>query len=307
MNIIELKNVSKYFEDYCALNNINFSVSDGNIFGLLGPNGAGKTTSIRIINQIIAADKGEVLFKGRPIEYSDIYQIGYLPEERGLYKKMTVWEQALYLAQLKGLKRKDALKQLKYWFEKLEITDWWNKKIEELSKGMAQKVQFVTTVIHNPSLLIFDEPFSGFDPINVNLLKNEILELKNKGATIIFSTHNMNSVEELCDSIALINHSKVILSGEVEEIRQRFKKNIFEISFSGALDGFYQAMENSFFEVQEIKSTKNVYQAKIKISSSITNNELLQILLPYVQILSFKEILPGMDEIFIQVVKDPLA
>ena len=219
-------NVSKTFAKYKALDNVSISVGEQNIFGLLGPNGAGKTTLIRIINMITAMDNGQVLLNGHPVKPEDIRHIGYLPEERGLYKKMKVGEQAIYLARLKGLSKQEAVKQLKVWFEKFEITAWWNKKVEELSKGMQQKVQFIVTILHRPKLLIFDEPFSGFDPININLLKEEILKLRDEGATIIFSTHNMASVEELCDHIALINNSKMILSGEIHEIKQRFKSNM---------------------------------------------------------------------------------
>ncbi|HBI81260.1 MAG TPA: ABC transporter ATP-binding protein, partial [Bacteroidales bacterium] len=220
MYLLETKGIEKRFSNHLALEDVSISVPRGCIYGLLGPNGAGKTTLIRIINQITGPDKGEVFFDGRHLQPNDIYRIGYLPEERGLYKKMKVGEQALFLAQLKGLSRTEAMKRLKFWFEKFEIQAWWDKKIEELSKGMAQKVQFMVTIIHEPELLIFDEPFSGFDPINVQLVKDEILELKRKGTTIIFSTHNMASVEELCDHITLINKSRNILSGQIDEVRQ---------------------------------------------------------------------------------------
>ncbi len=303
MPLLALDGISKYFGTYCALDKINFSVKKGSIFGLLGPNGAGKTTSLRIINQIIAPDEGEVLFNGRPIKLEDASYIGYLPEERGLYKKMKVGEQALYLAQLKGLSKKDALKQLKYWFEKLDITSWWDKKIEQLSKGMAQKVQFVTTVIHDPTLLIFDEPFSGFDPINANMLKNEILELKGKGKTIIFSTHNMNSVEELCDSIALINRSKLILSGKVDEIKQQYKKNIYEIVFNGEVENFKKSLDLTRYEIIELLTDQKQSKAVVKIQHPLSENEILKSIISSVHVISYKEILPGMDEIFIEVVK----
>ena len=229
MNILETKEVSKSYSSHKVLDKVSIRIKEGEIFGLLGPNGAGKTTLIRMINQITAPDEGEILFFGNKLKREDIKNIGYLPEERGLYKKMKVGEQAIYLAELKGLSKKEAKKRLEYWFERFEIGDWWNKRIEELSKGMAQKIQFITTILHEPKLLIFDEPFSGFDPLNANLLKNEILNLREKGATIIFSTHNMESVEEICDSIALINKSKKILEGNVYEIKEKFKKNIFEI------------------------------------------------------------------------------
>ena len=234
MIYFEAENVSKSFANHYALDNVSIHVREQSIFGLLGPNGAGKTTLIRIINQIIGPDSGKLYIKGVPLSSYHTEDIGYLPEERGLYKKMKVGEQALYLAQLKGISKSDAYARLKSWFEKFGIEDWWNKRIEELSKGMAQKVQFIITVVHAPSLLIFDEPFSGFDPINAEMLKNEILELKNKGATIIFSTHNMSSVEELCDDIALINKSKVILSGNVHEIKRQYSSNIYQLKIREA-------------------------------------------------------------------------
>lgn len=302
MQLLELKEVSKFYGSYCALNRVSFSVPRGSIFGLLGPNGAGKTTTLRIINQILAPDEGLVLFENRPLQPNDVERMGYLPEERGLYKKMRVGEQALYLAQLKGLDRKEALKRLKYWFEKLEITGWWDKKVEQLSKGMAQKVQFVTTVVHDPALLIFDEPFSGFDPINASMLKNEILELKNRGATIIFSTHNMNSVEELCDAIALINRSQVILAGEVEAIKQQHKKNIFEVIFTGSVDAFQRALGTATFEILSIRTDRTQHQAVVKILSAPADNELLKSIIESVHVVSYREILPTMDEIFIDVV-----
>src|SRR6056297_752072 len=229
MEYLKARGVYKKFINQYALNNVDLTVPENSIHGLLGPNGAGKTTLIRIINRITAPDEGEVLLKGKKLKMEDVFRIGYLPEERGLYKKMKVGEQALYLAQLKGMERKQALKKLKIWFEKFEMQAWWDKKVEELSKGMQQKIQFVTTVVHEPKLLIFDEPFSGFDPINANILKKEILKLKNEGATIIFSTHNMGSVEELCDHITLINKSKNILEGPIDEVRNRYKSNVYEI------------------------------------------------------------------------------
>jgi ABC-2 type transport system ATP-binding protein len=231
MELFSAKNVTKVFASTKALTDVSISVKEQSIFGLLGPNGAGKTTLIRIINQITAPDTGEVFLDGRRMRAADVAKIGYLPEERGLYKKMKIGEQAIYLAQLKGLSRHDAVANLKKWFEKFEIMDWWNKKIEELSKGMQQKVQFITTVVHQPKLLIFDEPFSGFDPINANRLKEEILQLREDGATIIFSTHNMSSVEELCDHIALINKSVKIEDGPTNQIREKYKSNIFEIRY----------------------------------------------------------------------------
>ena len=227
--ILEVKNVYKQYANHLALDNVSISVPRGSIFGLLGPNGAGKTTLIRIINSITAPDKGEVILNGKPLSLKETAKIGYLPEERGLYKKMKVGEQALYLCQLKGLSKTEAQKRLKFWFEKFEIESWWDKKVEELSKGMAQKVQFITTVLHEPELLIFDEPFSGFDPVNAELLKHEILALRDKGATIIFSTHNMDSVERLCENIALINKSRVVLDGPMDEIRKQFSDNKYVV------------------------------------------------------------------------------
>ncbi|MCT4645417.1 MAG: ATP-binding cassette domain-containing protein, partial [Carboxylicivirga sp.] len=229
MMFLEARQVVKKYANHLALNEVNLQVPQNSIYGLLGPNGAGKTTLIRIINQITGPDSGEILFNGRPLRPDDVHRIGYLPEERGLYKKMKVGEQALYLARMKGMSRADALKKLKFWFEKFEIQPWWDKKVEELSKGMQQKIQFVVTVLHEPKLLIFDEPFSGFDPINANLLKKEILQLKENGSTILFSTHNMGSVEELCDHITLINQSKTILNGQIDEIRQSYKDNIIKL------------------------------------------------------------------------------
>jgi ABC-2 type transport system ATP-binding protein len=301
MDIVTSTNVCKTFGNHTALKNVNINIAEGSIYGLLGPNGAGKTTLIRIINQILAPDTGEIYFKGRKLQSSDISLIGYLPEERGLYKKMKVGEQAIYLAQLKGLSKQDALKKLKYWFEKLEIQSWWDKKIEELSKGMQQKVQFITTILHDPILLIFDEPFSGFDPINANMLKNEILELKAKGATIIFSTHNMASVEELCDNISLINKSEVILQGQVDEIRSSYKSGIFEVQFQGNPNEFKDTLNNKF-ELVSLMTNHARHSASVKINQSLGENELLQLLLPKFHILSYQEMLPGMNEVFISVV-----
>jgi len=294
---IQTIDVSKTFVNHKALDKVSIEVGEQNIFGLLGPNGAGKTTLIRIINMISAKEEGEVLFYGHPIQREDIGSIGYLPEERGLYKKMKVGEQALYLARLKGLSKSEATKKLKVWFEKFEITSWWNKKVEELSKGMQQKVQFIVTVMHNPKLLIFDEPFSGFDPINVNLLKDEILRLRNEGATIIFSTHNMASVEELCDHIALINNSKMILSGEIHDIKQRFKSNVFEIVYHSPKE---LLMDTTAFEVVHSESKNSEHIAKIRLNDNISSNALLKQLLPQVEVVSFREILPSVNDIFIQ-------
>lgn len=303
MEIFQANNIVKEYAGHVALSSVSISVKEASVFGLLGPNGAGKTTLIRIINQITAPDSGELFFDGRPMKADDIYQIGYLPEERGLYKKMKVGEQALYLAQLKGMSKKDALKSLKYWFEKFEIQAWWGKKVEELSKGMAQKVQFITTVIHKPKLLIFDEPFSGFDPINANLLKNEILELKKKGTTIIFSTHNMSSVEEICDHIALINQSKKILDGQIDEVKERFKSNTFEITYKGESPNL-QIKLGSHFDILEHDTNSHLKQLKIKFLNGNTNNDLLKILMDQFEIVSFKETIPSMNDVFIRVVEE---
>ena len=303
MEIFQANNIVKEYAGHVALSSVSISVKEASVFGLLGPNGAGKTTLIRIINQITAPDSGELFFDGRPMKADDIYQIGYLPEERGLYKKMKVGEQALYLAQLKGMSKKDALKSLKYWFEKFEIQAWWGKKVEELSKGMAQKVQFITTVIHQPKLLIFDEPFSGFDPINANLLKNEILELKKKGTTIIFSTHNMSSVEEICDHIALINQSKKILDGQIDEVKERFKSNTFEITYKGESPNL-QIKLGSHFDILEHDTNSHLKQLKIRFLNGNSNNDLIKILMNQFEIVSFKETIPSMNDVFIRVVEE---
>lgn len=301
MAFFEAQNIYKNYGDYLALNNVSIHVPKGSVYGLLGPNGAGKTTLIRIINRITAPDSGHILFKGKPFVADDVAFIGYLPEERGLYKKMKVGEQALYLAQLKGLSKEAATKSLKYWFDKFDILSWWNKKVEELSKGMQQKIQFIVTIVHEPKLLIFDEPFSGFDPINVNLLKDEILALKKNGATIIFSTHNMESVEELCDHIALIDQSKKILEGQVIDIKEQYKSNTFEVSFSDQKKELANILGNNFHIVAEQKSNGNSF-AKVQLNNGSTQNDLLNKLIPEANILSFNEILPTMNEIFIQTV-----
>ncbi|MFC2150958.1 ABC transporter ATP-binding protein [Bacteroidota bacterium] len=303
MELLKAQNIDKKFVNHLALDNVNVNIPENSIYGLLGPNGAGKTTLIRIINRITAPDKGEIFLKGRPLQPADVYKIGYLPEERGLYKKMKVGEQALYLAQLKGLSKRDALKKLKYWFEKFEIQPWWDKKVEELSKGMAQKVQFITTILHEPELLIFDEPFSGFDPINANLLKQEILELKKKGATIIFSTHNMGSVEELCDHITLINKSRNILEGQVDEIRQKYKSNIYEISFNGEIEKLENSLNKHYELIDKTKVNGNK-AVRVKLLHQTNENELLSLIIPAVEIISFKEIIPSMNDVFIKVVNE---
>jgi len=301
VDLFTANNITKRFANHTALDNVSIAVPEQSIFGLLGPNGAGKTTLIRIINQITGPDEGSLFFEDKPLTVAHLEQIGYLPEERGLYKKMKVGEQALYLSQLKGLSKSDALKSLKYWFEKFEIQAWWNRKVEELSKGMQQKVQFIVTIIHKPRLLIFDEPFSGFDPINVNLLKDEILNLRNNGATIIFSTHNMSSVEELCDHIALINKSHKILDGKVKDIKKTYKANLFEVEFSGFRDNLQTILSPSF-DIKNMVPDDDTIKATIQINDSSTPNDLLQHLLPHVSLHSFNEIIPTMNDIFISTV-----
>ena len=302
MDLFVANEVVKQFSDHLALDKVTIKVPEKSIFGLLGPNGAGKTTLIRIINQITAPDTGELYFDGRRMQRDDIFSIGYLPEERGLYKKMKVGEQALYLAQLKGLSKVDAMKRLKYWFEKFEMSQWWHKKVEELSKGMQQKVQFVTTIIHQPRLLIFDEPFSGFDPINTHLLKNEILELKEKGATIIFSTHNMSSVEELCDNISLINRSRVILEGGLHEIKKMYRTNNYLVKLKG--DPAYLINNpNSEYQIQSIKKIHEFHEIEINVTGKSDNNRLISELLHVGEIVSFNEVIPSMNDVFIKVVE----
>ncbi len=303
MNLLSARNVVKDFTGHRALNNVTMEVPKGSIYGLLGPNGAGKTTLLRIINQITAPDQGEILFGGSPITHEHRSLIGYLPEERGLYRKMKVGEQALYLAQLKGLSRPEAMKRLKSWFEKFEIGPWWDKKVEELSKGMAQKVQFITTVLHSPQLLIFDEPFSGFDPINVNILKKEILQMKEEGATIIFSTHNMSSVEELCDHITLINRSETLLQGEISRIREQYRANKYAVSFEGDGEKISRGLDPRF-ELLKIEENGMGRQAVIRIKEDAGSGDLIRNLLDLIEIKAFHEILPGMNDIFIQVVNN---
>jgi len=299
MPLFEALNVTKRFATQTALDGVSISVPEQSIYGLLGPNGAGKTTLIRIINQITAPDSGTVMLNGRPIRPEDIYKIGYLPEERGLYKKMKVGEQALYLAQLKGLSRTEAMRRLKYWFKKLEITDWWGKKVEELSKGMQQKVQFATTVLHEPQLLIFDEPFTGFDPINVKLIKDEILFLREKGATIIFATHNMGSVEELCDNITLINKAKTILEGRVDTIRQEWAGNEFDIVFAGEVT----PSGNAHFSVIRSQFEKGRSIVRIKAADTHDTNEIIRSMTAAGTVIAFNPALPSMNDIFIRVVE----
>lgn len=295
MNILEVRDVVKQYSGHLALAGVSLDIPENSVYGLLGPNGAGKTTLIRIINCITAPDSGEVLLNGKRLTSEAVQRIGYLPEERGLYKKMKVGEQALYLAQLKGMSKNDALKALKYWFEKFEIQSWWNKKVEELSKGMAQKVQFVTTILHKPDLLIFDEPFSGFDPVNTDLLKREILSLRENGATIIFSTHNMSSVEELCDTISLIDHSKIVLQGNVEDIR------------ASHATGTYRAITRSALDLQGVevigqKTKSRSFEYTLKALAGQDNNQLLTQIASQAEVVAFEEILPTMNDIFIDVV-----
>lgn len=300
--ILEVHNVSKNFGDFTALNQVSIEVEKGSIFGLLGPNGAGKTTLIRIINQITLPDSGSVFLDGEPLQPHHIRDIGYLPEERGLYKSMKVGEQAMYFARLKGLSKEEARDRLKYWFDRLDIGDWWNKKIQELSKGMAQKIQFVVTVLHNPKLLIFDEPFSGFDPINVNLIKDEILQLREEGATIIFSTHRMESVEEMCDHIALINKSNKILDGKLIDIKREHRSNLFEVGLISADEEAANRKLKERFELfpASFKSIDNELQYTIKIPDTASRNDLVEYLTSIGQLTHFVEVIPSVNDIFIE-------
>ena len=300
--ILRVENVTKNYSNHLALDRVSISVEKQRIFGLLGPNGAGKTSLIRIINQITGPDIGTVLFKGARLSPNHISSIGYLPEERGLYKKMRVGEQALYLAQLKGVEKKVALDKLKHWFEKFEIQEWWNKNVEDLSKGMQQKVQFITTVLHEPELLIFDEPFSGFDPINTELIKEEILALRENGATIMFSTHNMESVEELCDDIALINDAEKILDGNVREIRKANKTNLFNIEFSGTIEAFSQSLNGNALINHKVEGDS--ITAQVQLPKETPLNDLLSLIIPHVSLIACHETIPTMRDIFISSVKE---
>ena len=302
MGLIQCNNVSKAFGEKVALDNVSVDIPEGKIFGLLGPNGAGKTTLIRIINRITIPNSGTVLFNGRPITQEDVEKIGYLPEERGLYRKMKVGEQAMYFAQLKGMSYRDAMDELKKWFVRFGIESWWNKKVEELSKGMAQKVQFITTVVHKPSLLILDEPFSGFDPVNAQIIREEILRLKSEGATIILSTHNMESVEELCDNIALINKSHVVISGGVDEIRRKYGNNNVELIYTSSA-----ALESvpGVFRVLSDHDDSGRHTAVLALEDKVETNEALQAVLGQkVTVNSFKELIPRMNDIFIKLVTE---
>ena len=305
-NLLSIDSVSKKFGSHTALNNISLNIPEGCIYGLLGPNGAGKTTLIRIINQISLPDSGKVFFNNQELNASHIKQIGYLPEERGLYPKMKIGEQAIYLAQLKGMDRKMARLELKKWFDKFEISDWWNKKVTELSKGMAQKVQFIVTVLHKPKLLIFDEPFSGFDPINANLIKDEILQLNKEGATVIFSTHRMESVEELCEYITLINKSNKILDGNLDEIKKDFKTNTFEVavnapdakSLKNKLKLEYETFDPTF------RTIGDNLRMNIRLVSGQNSDKLINLLNSNSRLIHFKEVIPNVNEIFINSVKN---
>ena len=297
MILLEVENVVKQFAGHLALDSVSLTVPENTIYGLLGPNGAGKTTLIRIINCITAPDSGEVRLNGKRMTPSDVEQIGYLPEERGLYKKMKVGDQALYLAQLKGMTKQDALKALKYWFEKFEIQEWWGKKVEELSKGMAQKVQFITTILHHPTLLIFDEPFSGFDPVNTDLMKREILNLRDEGATIIFSTHNMETVEDLCENISLVDNAKIVLQGNVADIRASFATKTYILRSSGPV------IENDAFHLISQTEKNGIVESIIKKQTKEGNNTLINELMLQTSIHSFEELLPGMNDIFIETVR----
>ena len=300
MNILEAINVTKQYAGHRALAGVSIAVPENSIYGLLGPNGAGKTTLIRIINQITAPDSGEVLLNGSPLKPSDIEAIGYLPEERGLYKKMSVSEQVVYLAQLKGLKKGVAKERMKYWLDKFEITDWADKKIMELSKGMQQKVQFITTVLHEPKLLIFDEPFSGFDPVNAEMMKKEILELRDNGATLILSTHNMNSVEELCQEITLINSSRAVLQGSVAQIRQDYKKNLYRVHLSEEAI----STTSDLYSIVSERKVQGGVEAILQKNREVSNKEFIQMLVNQYEVIAFEEQLPSMQEVFIETIQN---
>lgn len=301
MNVIEVRDVVKDYTKHRALDHVSMSVQKGKVHGLLGPNGAGKTTLIRILNRITAPDKGTITFDGHPFVAEDLERIGYLPEERGLYRKMKVGEQAIYLAQLKGLSHKEAKAKLTQWFEKLDIMNWWDKKVEELSKGMAQKVQFISTVMHEPSLLIFDEPFSGFDPINAELLKREILELRDKGSTIIFSTHNMQSVEEVCDNITLINKSKVVLDGDVRSVKDKYKGNKYRIALDGEISISPNLREKYNIE-EEAKDSFGLTLFTVANPQKLASSEIITDWCNVGNITKFEEVIPSMHQIFLDVV-----
>jgi ABC-2 type transport system ATP-binding protein len=303
MEALRVENIVKQYANHRALSDISLRTEKGEIFGLLGPNGAGKTTLIRIINQIIGPDSGKVFLNGKPLQRDDISKIGYLPEERGLYKKMKVYDQVLYFAQLKGMGKKEAKRKIDEWFEKFEITSWYGKKVEELSKGMAQKIQFIITVLHEPELIILDEPFSGFDPINAQIIRNEILDLKKKGCSILLSTHNMNSVEEICDSIALMNKSELILNGKLATIKEEYRSNVYAIQFKGMLFGFANALFADFSLEHSYQIDKERAVAHVKLLKGNTLNDLLRTVMPIVNIESLNELMPSMNDIFIEAVQ----
>lgn len=301
--MLAVENIVKRFGDHLALDGVSLTVPTGKVFGLLGPNGAGKTTLIRIITRITGPDSGNVMLNGTPMTDADVAQMGYLPEERGLYKKMKVGEQALYLARLKGMDKQEATKRLKEWFDRWEMSSWWNKKVEELSKGMAQKVQFVTTVLHKPQLLILDEPFSGFDPINADLIRTEILRLRDEGVTVMLSTHNMGSVEELCEHIALIDHSHVVLNGSVKDIRKRFSDQTYTVEFIGSHVAFANALAYHG-ELLDHRETEGACTARVKLLHGASLNNVLAATLPTVQLLGVREEVPRMHDIFIRAVSN---
>jgi ABC-2 type transport system ATP-binding protein len=301
MDLLNVKNICKSYVNHRALDNISIDIPRSSIFGLLGPNGAGKTTLIRIINQIIHQDSGQILLHGKNINYDDIRKIGYMPEERGLYKKMKIGDFLLFMGKLKGLSRSESINSAKNWFNNLEVSNWWNKNIEDLSKGMSQKVQFILTVLHNPDLIILDEPFSGFDPVNTNLIKKNLLRLKDEGKTIIFSTHRMESVDELCDNLAMINKSKTILSGKINDIKSAYKSDIYKIKHLNRIDD-----KISNFSVIDSKIVfDNIYESEIKLTKKISSNDLLRLLLSNsIEILEFKQKTPNMNDIFIMKIEE---
>lgn len=300
--LLQAEHLTRRYKDKVALNNFSINIPKGSIYGLLGPNGAGKTTFIRIVNQITAPDEGRILLNGEPLTKQSISQVGYMPEERGLYKNMKVGEQAIYFARLKGMSYAEARKRTQYWFEKLDIMTWWDKKLSELSKGMGQKVQFVVTVIHEPSLLIFDEPFSGFDPVNAQLIANEILELRDKGTTIIFSTHRMESVEEMCDHVALINQSNKVLDGKIEDVRNEFKSGEFNVAIHQIAADDLQLLANKY-QLKDVLAVGDQTSFNLQIDKSISSNTLLKELIEMGQINQFKEVIPSMNDVFLQAVK----
>lgn len=298
MNIVEVQHVTKKFSNHIALKDLSLTIPKGSIFGLLGPNGAGKTTLIRMLNQITVPDSGVILYQGRPLQREDIETVGYLPEERGLYKKMKISDQVIYLARLKGLPMDVATKRLQFWFKKFGIESWWNRKVTDLSKGMQQKIQFIVTIVHQPNLLIFDEPFSGFDPINAELLKNEIIELRNNGATIVLSTHNMNSVEEICDQIVLLNNGEKVLEGNLNEIKKQFRTHCYEIKVANALD---VPFPDTFHVLSQYSENQDVIY-KIKMDPSENPNQLLAWFVSKTSIIDYHEVIPSMNDIFIETI-----